>query len=119
MVLVGIMRRVFDINTGIINNLIELIPASNLPTTCLWAAITSACCISLGRLAGHGWGSIIYMAALSSVDPELHEAATIDGASRHAGALHRPAHHRATIITLILQGSLMSIGFDKAFLMQK
>ena len=68
-----------------------------------------------------GWGSIIYMAALSSVDPELHEAATIDGASRvgRMRYIDLPTIIPTIAITLILRcGSIMNIGFDKAFLMQ-
>lgn len=121
-VLVGIMRRVFDINTGIINNLIELIPGQQFTNNLFMGGNNFRLLyIASGVWQGTGWGSIIYMAALSSVDPELHEAATIDGASRFKRLLYIDF---ATIvptiaITLILRmGSLMSIGFDKAFLMQ-
>ena len=61
------------------------------------------------------------MAALSSVDPELHEAATIDGASRvgRMRYIDLPTIIPTIAITLILRcGSIMNIGFDKAFLMQ-
>lgn len=68
-----------------------------------------------------GWGSIIYLAALSSVNPDLHEAATIDGANR----LQRIRHVdipgiMPTIVTLFIlnSGQIMSIGFEKIFLMQ-
>jgi len=74
-----------------------------------------------GVWQGTGWGSVIYMAALSSVDPEQHEAATIDGASRWQRLFHidLPAIIPTITITLILRcGQIMNIGFDKAFLMQ-
>ena len=61
------------------------------------------------------------MAALSNVDPQQHEAATIDGASRWQRLLHvdLPAIIPTITITLILRcGSIMSIGFDKVYLMQ-
>ena len=62
-----------------------------------------------------GWGSIIYLAALSSVDPALHEAAVIDGVKH----IDIPAIIPTIVITLILRcGSVMSIGFEKAYLMQ-
>lgn len=68
-----------------------------------------------------GWGTIIYMAALSNVDPELHEAAEIDGASRFKRCIHIdfPTILPTTVIMLILRsGHIMSVGFEKAFLMQ-
>ena len=74
-----------------------------------------------GIWQGTGWGSIIYMAALSAVDPQLHEAAMVDGATRFQRLLHidLPAIVPTITITLILRfGSIMGIGFDKAFLMQ-
>lgn len=68
-----------------------------------------------------GWDSIIYVAALAAVSPELHEAAQIDGASRFQRVVHIdfPALLPTAIIMLILRtGSIMSIGFEKIFLMQ-
>ncbi|HML47577.1 MAG TPA: ABC transporter permease subunit [Clostridia bacterium] len=68
-----------------------------------------------------GWGSIIYMAALASVNMELHEAAEIDGASRFQRVLHvdLPAILPTVTIMLILRaGQVMAVGFEKAFLMQ-
>ncbi len=67
-----------------------------------------------------GWSSIIYMAALSGIDPQLHEAATIDGASRLQRVWHinLPGILPTAVILLIMNcGSLMSIGFEKAFLL--
>jgi len=68
-----------------------------------------------------GWNCIIYVAALSGVDPTLHEAATIDGASRLQRILHvnLPAITPTIVITLILRvGSIMSVGADKALLLK-
>ncbi|MDR1891420.1 MAG: ABC transporter permease subunit [Oscillospiraceae bacterium] len=68
-----------------------------------------------------GWNSIIFIAALSSVSPELHEAAQIDGASRFKRVLHvdLPAILPTICIMLILRcGSIISVGFEKAYLMQ-
>ena len=67
-----------------------------------------------------GWSSIIYMAALSGIDPQLHEVATIDGASRLQRVWHinLPGILPTAVILLIMNcGSLMSIGFEKAFLL--
>ena len=68
-----------------------------------------------------GWSSIIYLAALSSVPPELHEAGIVDGASKVQRIIHIdiPSIAPTIIILLILRlGSMMTIGFEKAFLMQ-
>lgn len=68
-----------------------------------------------------GWSSIIYMAALSSVDSELHEAAEIDGASRLKRCLYIdfPSILPTAVILLIMSvGNVMSVGFEKAYLMQ-
>jgi putative aldouronate transport system permease protein len=74
-----------------------------------------------GIWQGFGWGSIIYLAALSSVNPELYEAAEIDGASRFQRVFHIdiPCLLPTAIIMLILRaGSVMTIGFEKVYLMQ-
>ncbi|MCL2832872.1 MAG: ABC transporter permease subunit [Treponema sp.] len=68
-----------------------------------------------------GWGSIIYLAALANVNPELHEAAVIDGASRFQRVIHVDFPSIIPTITILLilrMGSVMSIGFEKVFLMQ-
>ena len=68
-----------------------------------------------------GWQSIIYLAVLSGVSQELHEAAMIDGASKIKRILciDIPALiPTATILLILNVGSIMSVGFEKAFLLQ-
>ena len=68
-----------------------------------------------------GWNSIIYLAALSAVDQELHEAAMVDGAGKLKRILHidLPAILPTMVILLIMNaGSIMSIGYEKVYLMQ-
>ena len=68
-----------------------------------------------------GWGSIIYLAALAGVNPELHEAAEVDGATRMQRILHIniPSILPTIIVLLILNiGSFMSVGFEKVLLLQ-
>lgn len=70
---------------------------------------------------GAGWGAIIYLSALSSIDPGLHEAAIVDGANRFKRMLHIdiPGILPTVAIMLTLRaGSIMNVGFEKAFLMQ-
>ncbi|MBR4236655.1 MAG: sugar ABC transporter permease [Clostridia bacterium] len=120
-VMVGIMMRVFDVYTGLVHNVLEIfgirwttdmfIGDKNFRNLYIWSGVWQ----------GTGWGSIIYMAALSAVDPQLHEAAIVDGASRwkRVWNIDLPAIIPTITITLILRfGSIMSIGFDKVFLMQ-
>ena len=68
-----------------------------------------------------GWDSIIFLAALSSIDPTLYEAATVDGASRWQKLIYidLPLILPTACIMLILRaGNLMNVGFEKVFLMQ-
>ena len=74
-----------------------------------------------GVLQNIGWGSIMYISVLTSVDPTLHEAATVDGATRFQRLLHidLPAIIPTMIIMLIMRaGEIMDLGFEKAFLLQ-
>ena len=68
-----------------------------------------------------GFNAIIYIAALSSVDQELYEAASIDGATRLQKIIHIsiPCIMSTIIVLFIMRiGSLMSVGFEKVYLMQ-
>lgn len=68
-----------------------------------------------------GWDSIIYLAALSSVDPSLYEAATVDGATKFQKILYVdvPMLLPTAVIMLILRtGGLLNVGFEKVYLMQ-
>ena len=74
-----------------------------------------------GVWQGLGWNSIIYIAALTSVDQEIHEAALIDGASRWQRMLHIDIPSIIPTISILLilsMGSILSVGFEKAYLMQ-
>ena len=68
-----------------------------------------------------GWNSIIYIAALSSVDVQLYDAAKIDGANVWQRVLHIefPAMVPTIMILLIMNmGNILNVGFDKIYLMQ-
>jgi len=68
-----------------------------------------------------GWGTIIYLAALSGVDPGLHEAATIDGASRFQRLRHinfPTIVPTMTILLILNMGNLLGVGFEKILLLQ-
>ena len=74
-----------------------------------------------GMWQNAGWGTIIYLAALSAIDPEQHEAAIVDGATLWQRVWHIdiPGILPTIVILLILNvGQIMGVGFEKAFLMQ-
>lgn len=76
--------------------------------------------IGSGIWQGVGWGSIIYLAALSAIDPELYEASKIDGAGRWKQTLHitLPGIAPTIIILLILRiGHMLSVGYEKIILL--
>ncbi|MGG4035948.1 sugar ABC transporter permease [Paenibacillus cisolokensis] len=67
-----------------------------------------------------GWGTIIFLAAIAGVNPQLYEAARIDGASRFRQIWHitLPAIRNVIFIMLILRlGDIMEVGFEQVFLM--
>lgn len=73
-----------------------------------------------GVWAGIGWGSIVYLSALTGIDMELYEAATLDGAGRWKQTLHVTLPGiLPTVVTLLLLriGSLMSVGYEKVILL--
>ena len=68
-----------------------------------------------------GWSSIVYLAALSTISPDLHEAAIVDGATKLQRIWHidLPSILPTAVVLLILSaGNVMRLGFEKAFLMQ-
>lgn len=74
-----------------------------------------------GNWQDFGWSAIIYLAALSGVDPALHEAAKVDGASRFRRifSVDLPAIAPTVVMLMILSvGNLMSCGYEKVILMQ-
>ncbi len=85
--------------------------ASGFPSIYVWSDIWQHA----------GWDSIVFLAALSSIDPTLYEAATVDGATRWQKMryIDLPLLMSTACIMLILRaGNLMNVGFEKVFLMQ-
>jgi len=67
------------------------------------------------------WSSIIYMAALAGIDPELYEAAMVDGATKPQRILHISLPGlipTATVLLIMNMGQIMNVGFEKVFLLQ-
>ena len=119
-VMVSIVYQIFSYHYGVANAVIKALGGSAINWFALPSFFRPAYVFS-GIWQGAGYGSIIYMAALASVDPTLYEAAEIDGASRFQRMIHidLPSISSVIVITLIMNtGSILSIGFEKAFLMQ-
>ena len=106
-------------SSGVLNRIIEILGGQSVYFMGKLEYFKTIYVLS-GVWQNTGWSSIIYMAALSGIDPQLHEAATIDGASRLQRVWHinLPGILPTAVILLIMNcGSLMSIGFEKAFLL--
>lgn len=119
-VLVGMMSTMFSVDSGWVNGLIKA--AGGQPRQYMGEArYFRHMYVWSGIWQQIGWNSIIYLAALTAVDPGLHEAAMIDGASKLRRIWHidLPGIIGTIAILLILRfGSIMSLGFDKAYAMQ-
>ncbi|WP_087946596.1 ABC transporter permease [Neobacillus bataviensis] len=118
-VIVG-MVFIFLSPTGPINQIVSFITGKPLMFMSNPDYFRSIYIIS-GIWQAAGWSSIIYVAALANVDPELHNAATIDGANILQRIIHidLPTLKPLMAVTFILAaGGIMSIGFEKAYLMQ-
>ncbi|WP_238392310.1 ABC transporter permease [Paenibacillus antri] len=77
--------------------------------------------IGSGIWQGIGWGSIIYLAALTAIDPQLYDAAKIDGANRWKQMRHVTLPGIAPTIVIMLLfsiGAIMSVSFEKVLLLQ-
>lgn len=77
--------------------------------------------VGTGIWKGMGWGAIIYLAALSSIDPSLYESANIDGANKWRQIWHitLPGIAPTIVIIFILSvGNVMEVGFDQVYTMQ-
>ena len=119
-VLVSMVNLMLQKDTGVLTQFFEGfgIPAGDWLTSVKafpWLYVVS------GMWQQTGWGAVIFLAALAGVDPQLHEAAMIDGATRLQRIWHvnLPSILPTITIMLILQmGTLMSVGHDKALLMQ-
>lgn len=119
-VLCGMIVSLFSKQSGAVNTLLEMLGMERYyfmgePEAFRHLYVWS------GVWQGMGWNAIIYIAALSSVDPSLHEAASIDGATRMQRIIHIniPTIMPTIIITLIMAvGRIASVGYEKVFLLQ-
>lgn len=119
-VLVGIILQVTDLRMGVINIAIKMLGGQPINFMGKPDMFTSIYVIS-DIWAGAGYSSILYLAALSGVSPELHEAAIMDGASRVRRVWHidLPTILPTVVLMLIMNmGKVMNLGYEKVYLMQ-
>lgn len=120
LVLVGLIRAFCNSDYGIVNIVIRKLGGEGYN----WlqkASLFRPLYIGSGIWQNIGWDSIIYIAALAGIDPQLHEAAMMDGANRMQRIWHinLPGILPTMVILLILNsGHIMNVGFEKVFLMQ-
>jgi putative aldouronate transport system permease protein len=119
-VLVGMLHAFLSPRSGIVNHAVVLLGgepvmfmarASWFRHIYVWSTVWQQ----------SGWATIIYLAALAGISPDLHEAAIVDGATKIQRILHIDIPGivpTATILLILNVGRLMQLGFEKAFLMQ-
>ena len=119
-VIVGMLLIMLSPSSGLIGNIYRLFgaqapnlmgEASSFASIYVWSEVWQRT----------GWDSIIYLAALSAIDPTLYEAATVDGANRWQRIWHidlAMIMPTACILLILRAGSIMNVGFEKIYLMQ-
>lgn len=119
-VLVGIVIRFFNPSIGAISKLIQAFGGTDRDLMGVAAAVPHIYVWS-GVWQNAGWNTVLYLAALTAVDLELHEAAIVDGASRFQRVryIDIPAIVPTIVISLISNmGSILTVGAEKMLLMQ-
>ena len=119
-IIYGLALQLFAPSTGFVNLLLgkmglEAIPFLNDANT--WVKTY----IGLGIWQSFGWNSIIYLAAMAGISPELYEAASVDGAGRFQKMWHitLPGIKPTIVVLLIMAlGNVIGSGFDRPFALQ-
>ncbi len=119
-VLVSMMSVFFAPKTGFVNAMLEALGGSRQMFMTRPEYFRSMY-VGSGIWQDLGFGAIIYLAALTGINPELHEAAIMDGASKFKRILYIdiPSIAPTIVIMLIMSiGNIMSVGYEKVYLMQ-
>lgn len=119
-VVVGMLSVFLSPSTGVVNSIIKALGGSPVfflgradlfPSLYVWSGVWQSM----------GWNSIIYLAALSGVDPGLHEAAIVDGATKFQRVMRIDFFMilpTITTLAILNAGKILTIGFEKVYLMQ-
>lgn len=118
-VLGGIMVNLLSMDTGIVNGVIKLLGFQPVGFLTDERYFVSTMVVSM-IWKTFGYNTIIYLAALTAVDPQLYEAATVDGAGRWMQLFHitLPSIMSTIVVMLIMRvGNLMQAGFEQIFVL--
>lgn len=118
-VIIGIVHLFFSTEGGIVNEILVRLGFEKIPFLLSEQWFRT---MIVGEVIWKetGWGTIIFLAALAGVDPQLYEAARMDGANRMRQIWHitLPALRSTIVILLILRlGNFLDTGFEQIFLM--
>ena len=117
-IVVSVLKDLLQIN-GLVNGILRELgnePVNFLANKSMFANLSLVFLTNIWKSAG--WGAIIYMASISGIDPQLYEAAIVDGANRWHCVIHItwPSIRPTAVVLLILScGSILSAGFDQIF----
>lgn len=118
-VLAGLIMNMLDPDTGLVTSIINSISGEKIQVLTDTRYFVPMLIIT-DIYKGAGWGTIIYFAALSGVDPQLYEAAEIDGARKWKQLLHitLPSITPTIVVMLILScNNIVNAGFDQIFML--
>lgn len=117
---ISIFMQVLSVHSGVVNTVIKML--GNEPINFMGdPAYFRSIFVWSGVWHNAGYSSIVYIAALAGIDPELYEAAIVDGANKINRIIHIdiPGILPTAIVLLILNvGHMMNVGFEKVFLLQ-
>lgn len=118
-VLAGLIMNMLDPDTGLVTGIINSITGEQVQVLTDTRYFVPMLVIT-DIYKGAGWGTIIYFAALSGIDPQLYEAAEIDGARKWKQMLHitLPSITPTIVVMLILScNNIVNAGFDQIFML--
>lgn len=118
-VLAGLIMNMLDPDTGLVTGIINSITGEQVQVLTDTRYFVPMLIVT-DIYKGAGWGTIIYFAALSGVDPQLYEAAEIDGARKWKQLLHitLPSITPTIVVMLILScNNIVNAGFDQIFML--
>ncbi len=119
-ILGGMIVNILSPNTGFVNSLLSSLTGQSIyfmTSEAWWPWVF----VLSGIWKEAGWGTIIYLAAITGIDPEMYEAAILDGAGKwkQIRYITLPSIMPTILIMLILRmGSMMTIGFEQVYVLQ-
>lgn len=117
----GIVMQFLSPSTGIVNKIIELFGGKSIPFMQEEKYFKPIVVFS-DIWKNAGWGTILYLSALTAIDQEIYDAAKIDGAGRLQTIIHIsiPGISSTIVVLLLLQiGSIMDVGFEQIYVLCK